>query len=119
MSNGQIVQILRSNRDFLIFRNVYTIFFSIASFWCEIEAPIVSNRLAIHLTSAICGTLLSTYFPGASSEAAIIFNTEFFAPDTLTVPDKPVDCWTRITEPSSLCEEVVPNSEEKELLATI
>jgi hypothetical protein len=75
--------------------------------------------LAIHLTSAICGTLLSTYFPGASSEAAIIFNTEFFAPDTLTVPDKPVDCWTRTTEPSSLCEEVVPNSEEKELLATI
>jgi hypothetical protein len=43
--------------------------------------PRATRTSDIQSTSAIRGTLCTTYSPGASTVAAISFNTEFFAPE--------------------------------------
>ena len=46
-------------------------------------------------TSAISGTFLIVELPGASSETAINFKTEFFAPEIETSPERRAPPTTR------------------------
>ena len=58
--------------------------------------PIDVSRSLMQSTSAMAGTLPSTYRPSASAVAAISFSTEFLAPPTVTVPDSGPDRRTTI-----------------------
>jgi hypothetical protein len=51
------------------------------------DAPTWRSTSIIVKTSAIRGTFVSTVRPSASSEAAISFRAEFFAPETTTEPE--------------------------------
>ena len=73
--------------------------------WATV-APIPSRSSDMRATSAIRGTLWRVKRPGASTEAAISFRTEFFAPEMRTEPDSGPDRRTRMTERPlvSVCE---------------
>ena len=51
-----------------------------------VRTPIAPSSSLMIATSAMSGTLVSRYSPSASSDAAISFRTEFFAPGTVISP---------------------------------